>query len=329
MIAPWGTSSTRRRGPEPPWTGPSRHRREGRPPLRARTAEPSAGAGPGPLTRVGSALAGARSRRALGWVLLVGLGRVARRRSGSPSPGSCPRSSSLTELAQGQVTAYRLVTVDEDGGGGGFSGPYRIDVAPVSDEDLAESLDGTYGGGRSAWRTGSTHRSASLRVLDPNGLSSDAPAGSCRPAGPPGCRRRTRATFVPRPPSQRVNNAGALLLIVSLCGRDPAARARGGHPVVLVLAARRAASVGVAVFAVAELLRPSYEPEGRCTRRGSPAGGAGWPVSPLGLVLSIAGGLLPAALTRPVADLVPPRLTSRAGPRSHPRLRFPGCRPPA
>ena len=32
---------------------------------------PSAGSGPGPLTRVRSALAGIRSRRALGWVLLV------------------------------------------------------------------------------------------------------------------------------------------------------------------------------------------------------------------------------------------------------------------
>jgi hypothetical protein len=261
--------------------------------------EPSAGSGPGPLTRVRAALAGMRSRRALGWVLLVAWAAwlVA---VWVTQPRLVPQEFLADELAQGNLTGYRLVTVDEDGGRGGFSGPHRLDLYPVADEDLAESLDGTYSGSPVSVAYWVDAPVARLRVVDPNGLSSEVPAALVEQLTAAGVPEAAPSELWFHP-SQRVNNLGVLLLFASLVVVILGPRPRRGTRWFWFWLLGGLVSVGIAIFAVAELVRPRYEPEGTVHPPGVAGRWSGLAGFALGFVLSIAGALLLTAL----ADLSP------------------------
>ena len=99
------------------------------------------------------------------------------------------------------------MTVDEDGGRGGFSGPHRTRRAPVSDEDVAESLDGTYSGPPVSVAYWVDAPVAQLRVVDPNGLSSEVPAALVQQLTAAGVPEAAPSELWFHP-SQRVNNVG-------------------------------------------------------------------------------------------------------------------------
>ncbi len=257
--------------------------------------EASAGSGPGPLTRVGSALAGTRSRRALGWVLLVAWAAwlVA---VWLTQPRVVPQEFLADELAQGNLTGYRLVTVDEDGGRGGFSGPHRLDLAPVADEDLAESLDGTYGGAPVSVAYWVDAPAAQVRVVDPDGLPSDVPAALVQQLTAAGVPEAAPSELWFHP-SLRVNNVGVLLLFASLVVVILGPRPRRGTRWFWFWLLGGPLSVGVAVFAVAELLRPRYEPEGTVHPPGVAGRWSGLVGFGAGILLSFAGSAILILLT--------------------------------
>ena len=257
--------------------------------------EASAGSGPGPLTRVRAALAGMRSRRALGWVLLVAWAAwlVA---VWVTQPRLVPQEFLADELAQGNLTGYRLVNVDEDGGRGGFSGPHRLDLAPVADEDLAESLDGTYGGAPVSVAYWVDAPAAQVRVVDPDGLPSDVPAALVQQLTAAGVPEAAPSELWFHP-SLRVNNVGVLLLFASLVVVILGPRPRRGTRWFWFWLLGGPLSVGVAVFAVAELLRPRYEPEGTVHPPGVAGRWSGLVGFGAGILLSFAGSAILILLT--------------------------------
>jgi len=251
--------------------------------------------GSGLLTRVRSALAGARSRRTLGWVLLVAWAAwlVA---VWVTQPRLVPQDFAADELAQGRATAYSVVTVDEDRGRGGPSGPYRLDVEPVSEQDLPESLDGTYSGTPVTVAYWVDAPVAQLRVVDPNGLPSDIPAGLVQQLTASGVPEAAPSELWFHP-SERVSNAGVLLTLASLVVVILGPRPRRGTRWFWFWLLGGPWSVGIAVFAVAELVRPRYELEGTVYPKGVAGRWSGLAGFALGFVLAIAGALLTAALT--------------------------------
>jgi len=283
----------------PPDTGPGAAPDGATAPGSGATTLARAGGGPPTgsvaLTRVRSALAGVRSRRVLGWVLLVAWAAwlVA---VWVTQPRLVPQDFAADELAQARVTGYSLVTVDEDGGRGGFSGPYRLDVAPVTDEDLGESLDGTYGGTPVSLAYWVDAPVARLRVVDPNGLSSEAPAALVE---------RLTSAGVPQVapselwfhPSERVNNLGVLLTVVCTLVVILGPRPRRGTRWFWFWLVGGPMSVGIAIFAVAELVRPRYEPEGTVHPRGVAGRWSGLAGFALGVVLALAGSAVLILLT--------------------------------
>jgi len=251
--------------------------------------------GSGALTRVRSALAGVRSRRVLGWVLIVAWAAwlVA---VWVTQPRLVPQDFAADELAQGNVTGYSLVTVDEDGGRGGFSGPYRLDVAKVPEEDLADSLDGTYGGkpvSLAYWVDGPVAR---LRVVDPNGLSSEVPAALVQQLTAAGVPQVAPSELWFHP-SGRVNNLGVLLTVVCTLVVILGPRPRRGTRWFWFWLVGGPMSVGIAIFAVAELVRPRYEPEGTVHPRGVAGRWSGLAGFALGVVLALAGSAVLILLT--------------------------------
>ena len=162
-------------GPGAMGRGAPRHPARARPPARAgwRPADRLRRAHPYMLR---SALAGVRSRRVLGWVLLVAWAAwlVA---VWVTQPRLVPQDFAADELAKGNC--HRLFAGDRRRGRAdeeASPGPDRLDVAPVSGrEDLGESLDGTYGGTPAKLaRTGST-----------------PPSPGCAWSTPTACRRRS------------------------------------------------------------------------------------------------------------------------------------------
>ena len=262
-------------------------------------AVPSAGApadaDSGPLTRVRSVVAGATSRRALGWVLLVAWAAwlVA---MWVTQPRLVPLEFAADELAQGRATAYNVVTVDEDKGSGVFSGPYRIHVEPVSDEDLAESLDGSYSGSPVSVAYWVDAPVAQLRVVDPNGLPSEITAELVQKLTAAGVPEAAPSELWFHP-SQRVNNLGVLLLFASLVVVILGPRPRRGTRWFWFWLLGGPLSVGVAVFAVAELLRPRYEPEGTVHPPGVAGRWSGLVGFGAGILLSFAGSAILILLT--------------------------------
>jgi hypothetical protein len=250
---------------------------------------------PGVFGRLRSALDATGRRRVLGWVLLVAWA-VWLAALWVAQPRLVPQEFLADQLAQGQVTGYRLVTVDEDGGRGVFSGPPRLDVVPVSDEDPAESLDGTYEGSPVSVAYWVDAPVAQLRVVDPNGLSSEVPAAlvhELTAAGVP-TAAPSRLWFHP---SQRIHNAGALLLFLTFLVVVLGPRPRRGTRWFWFWLLGGPASVGIAIFAVAELLRPRYEPEGTMHPPGVAGRWSGLTGFAAGLLLAFAGSAVLLALT--------------------------------
>ena len=166
----------------------------------------------------------------------------------------------------------------------------------MSDEDLAESLDGTYSGSPVSVAYWVDAPVAQLRVVDPNGLSSEIPAALVQQLTAAGVPEAAPSELWFHP-SQRVYNAGALLLFVSLVVVILGPRPRRGTRWFWFWLLGGPVSVGIAVFAVAELLRPRYEPEGTLHPKGVAGRWSGLAGFALGVVLAMAGGLLAAALT--------------------------------
>jgi hypothetical protein len=166
----------------------------------------------------------------------------------------------------------------------------------VSDEDVADSLDGSSSGNPVTVAYWVDAPVARLRVVDPNGLSSEVPAALVE---------RLTAAGVPEAspselwfhPSLRVDNAGFLLTVVSVVVVILGPRPRRGTRWFWFWLVPSPASVGIAAFAVAELVRPRYEPEGTVHPPGVAGRWSGLAGFALGFVLAIAGGLLTASLT--------------------------------
>ncbi len=253
------------------------------PPLVAkRLAEPSI------LDRVRSVLARATSRQVLGWVLAVGwvLWLVA---TWVTQPRIVPPDFVAADLARGDVTAYRLVTVDQAFGRGPFSSAEGIDVYAASD-DQDGVIDGAADGRPLTIAYWVDAPVADLRVLDTNGLSSDTPAALVETFRAAGVPEAEASRLYRGLPSDRVANAGAVLLFVGFLAVVLGPRPRRGTRWFWFWIVGGPLSVGLPIFAVAELLRPRYEAEGTVHPPGVAGRWSGLAGFALGLVLSLALG---------------------------------------
>jgi hypothetical protein len=255
---------------------------------------PPTGAGPGVLDALRSTIAAAAVRKALGWVLLVAW-VVWLVTLWVAQPRLVPQDYLADDLAQGRLTGYRLVTVDRDQARGPMSGPYSVDVHPAS-EPVNDAVD-TDADGRPVtiayWVDAPV---GGLRVLDPDALSSGTPAvlASLRSADVP----VVAASVLYRgTPAQTLHNAGSLLLLASTLVVILGPRPRRGTRWFWFWMTGGPFSIGVPVFAVAELLRPRYEapdtvhPPGVAGRW---SGLAGFGIS---ILLAMGGGLVVMGLT--------------------------------
>jgi hypothetical protein len=211
---------------------------------------------PTQLDRVRVALARVTSRQVLGWVLVIGW-VVWLTALWVTQPRLVPQSVLDDDLASGRGIAYRLVTVDEDQGGPA-SGPHRIDVYPASDDQdgvvdaaadgqpitVAYWVDSPVGG---------------LRVLDPNGLSSNTTAAVVGRLAAAGVPEAAASVLYRGTAADRVNQAGVLLLAVSSLVVIFGPRPRRGTRWFWFWVVGGPLSVGVPIFAAAELIRPRYE----------------------------------------------------------------------
>jgi len=239
------------------------------------------------LDRVRSALAGSTPGRVVGWLLVIGwVGCLAA--LWVTQPRLVPQDVLAEELARGHATAYRVVTVDEDAMRGPFSGPYRIDVYPASDTQDG-IVDGAADGQPVTVAYWVDSPVAGLRVLDPNGLSSDTPAGVVASLQAAGVPEADASVFFGGLPSERVTQAGALLLMVSTLVVIFGPRPRRGTRWFWFWVVGGPLSLGVPVFAVAELLRPRYELEGTVHPPGVAGRWSGLAGFAIGCVLSIVG----------------------------------------
>ena len=157
--------------------------------------------------------------------------------------------------------------------------PYSIGVYPASDAQDGV-VDGAADGQQVTVAYWVDSPVAGLRVLDPNGLSSDTPAGVVASLQAAGVPEADASVFFGGLPSERVIQAGALLLMVSTLVVIVGPRPRRGTRWFWFWVVGGPLSLGVPIFAVAELLRPRYELEGTVHPPVSPVGGAGWPGSP-------------------------------------------------
>jgi len=236
---------------------------------------------------VRSALAGSTPGRVVGWLLVIGwVGCLAA--LWVTQPRLVPQDVLAEELARGHATAYRVVTVDEDAMRGPFSGPYRIDVYPASDTQDG-IVDGAADGQPVTVAYWVDSPVAGLRVLDPNGLSSDTPAGVVASLQAAGVPEADASVFFGGLPSERVTQAGALLLMVSTLVVIFGPRPRRGTRWFWFWVVGGPLSLGVPVFAVAELLRPRYELEGTVHPPGVAGRWSGLAGFAIGCVLSIVG----------------------------------------
>jgi len=263
-------------------------------------------AAPAPAARghVGQALDGIRRalspptvRRLLGWALVAGWvvwlvvlwltqARVT------------PQGFLTDELERGQVTAYRVVTLTE--GYSGLQSPYRLRVDPASDADDGE-LDGADNGRPLTVAYWVDAPFAALRVVDTNGLSSDAPAAMLAQLQAAAVPEADPARLWFAPPGPELSNAGSLLLVISALVVILGPRPRRGTRWFWFWVIGGPLSVGVPLFAVVELLRPRYEPQGTVPPPGVAGRWSGW----LGLVAGVALGLVGAAALAGLTSLSP------------------------
>lgn len=204
------------------------------------------------------ALSAPNVRRLLGWALVVGwvLWLVA---LWLAQPRVTPQAFFTDELERGQVTAYRVVLLDEDPSG--LQSPYRLDVYPAS--DAADGvLDGAEDGRPVTVAYWVDAPVADLRVVDTNGLSSEAPTAMVAQLKAAGVPEADLSRLWGPPPGQDVYNAGSLLLVVSTLVVILGPRPRRGTRWFWFWVVGGPLSIGVPLFAVTELLRPRHEPEG-------------------------------------------------------------------
>lgn len=259
------------------------------PPTAERPAEPSL------LDRVRSALAHTPARQVVGWVLVLSwlawLAAVF-----VVQPRLVPQGLLADDLAQGRVTSYRVVTVEEDGRRGPASGPYRVNVYPAA-ADLSEVVEGEVDDRPVTVAYWVDSPVAALRVLDPDEPSSDTTAevvDGFRAAGMP---EASAGAFFRGLPANGAYNAASVLLVATTLVVILGPRPRRGTRWFWFWLIGGPLAVAVPVFAVAELLRPKYEPEGTVHPPGVAgrwSGLAGWVV---GVALSLGGGWALSALS--------------------------------
>ena len=252
------------------------------------TAVSVAAVSPTPLGRARSALARITSRRLLGWVLVVcWVGWLAA--LWVTQPRIVPQDLLADELARGHATAYKVVTVDEDFAPGPLSGPKGISVYPAS--DIQDGVvDGAADGQPVTVAYWVDAPVAELRVLDPNGLSSDTPAAVVASFEAAGVPEADASVFFRGLPADRVTNAGVLLLAVSILVVVLGPRPRRGTRWFWFWMVGGPLSVGVPIFVVAELLRPRYEPEGTVHPSGVAGRRSGLAGFAIGVALTLVGG---------------------------------------
>jgi hypothetical protein len=259
------------------------------------TTPPPTGAAPGVLDVVRSTFAGATSRRALGWVLLIAwaVWLVA---LWVAQPRLVSQDFLAGELAQGRPTAYSVVTVHEERAGG-FSSPYRLEVSSVSDEDRAPALNGDYSGPAVSIAYWVDEPVAHLRVVDPDGLGSDRPAALVQDLTAAGVPEAPAARLSLEPPAQRAYTSGGWLMLSSVLVVILGPRPRRGTRWFWFWLAGGPLSVGVALFAVAELIRPRHELPGTVHPPGVAGRWNGLTGLAVGFLLSMVGTGLTLALT--------------------------------
>ena len=249
-------------------------------------AAPSAPPEPSVLDRVRSRLARTTSRQVLGWVLLLGwvLWLAA---FWVTQPRIVPQDFVAGDLARSDVTAYRVVTVDQDLRRGPFSSAEGIDVYAASD-DQDGVVDGAADGRPVTVAYWVDAPVATLRVLDTNGLSSDTPAALVETFRAAGVPEAEASRFYRGLPSDRIASAGAVLLFVGYLVVVLGPRPRRGTRWFWFWIVGGPLSVGLPIFAVAELLRPRYEADGTVHPPGVAGRWNGLSGFALGVVLSLA-----------------------------------------
>ncbi|MFL6151014.1 MAG: hypothetical protein ACJ72B_01415 [Ornithinibacter sp.] len=288
-----GAGTTRPGGlPNGPASGSTPHDTIASP---AEPTAPSTGPGPGVLDVVRSTFAGATSRRALGWVLLVAwvVWLVA---LWVAQPRLVPQDFLAGDLARGRPTAYSVVTVHEERAGG-FSSPYRLEVSSLSDEDRPLALNGDDSGPPVSIAYWVDEPVAHLRVVDPDGLGSDSPAALAQRLTAAGVPEAPPARLSLEPPAQRTYTAGGWLMLFSILVVILGPRPRRGTRWFWFWLAGTPLSVGVALFAVLELVRPRHEPPGTVHPPGVAGRWNGLTGFAVGFVLSMVGTGLTLALT--------------------------------
>jgi hypothetical protein len=187
------------------------------------------------------------------------------------------------DLAQGRVSGYRVVTVDEDRTDT-LSGPYRLDVWPASDDD-----DGLVDGRYDSVAYWVDTPVAAMRVLEAEGQPTDGMVTSFTATGVP---EANASVFFRGLPAERAYNAGAWLLLLSTVVVILGPRPRRGTRWFWFWVIGGPLSVGVPVFAVLELLRPRYEPPGTVHPPGVAGRWKGLLGFAIGAVATLAGSWL-------------------------------------
>ena len=228
-------------------------------------------------------------------------------------PRIVPQDFVAADLARGDVTAYRLVTVDQDFRRGPFSSAEGIDVYAASD-DQDGVVDGAADGRPVTIAYWVDAPVATLRVLDTNGLSSDTPAALVETFRAAGVPEAEASRLYRGLPSDRVANAGAVLLFVGFLVVVLGPRPRRGTRWFWFWIVGGPLSVGLPIFAVAELLRAEVRGGGH-----RPPTGGRRPLERAGRFRpggrAVAGARLGAPHPqRSVTGLVHPRLTGRPPP---------------
>ena len=255
-----------------------------RPPVARRLAEPSI------LHRVRAALAHATARQVVGWALVVAW-VVWLAALWVTQPRLVSQDFLAQDVAQGRVTAYRVVTVDEDPVRGPFSGPYRLDLMLAAD-DQDGAVDGFAGGRPLTVAYWVDSPVAGVRVLDVDASSGESAEDLVAPFEAAGVPEAEVSVLHRGAPASRLYNAGSLLLLASTLVVILGPRPRRGTRWFWFWLVGGPLAVGVPLFAVAELLRPRYEapgtvhPPGVAGRRSGPAGFG------VSILLSLGGGLL-------------------------------------
>ena len=218
---------------------------------------PAAPTEPSLLDRARTALSGTTARQVLGWALVVGwaVWLVA---AWVVQPRLVSQGFLEDDLAQGRITGYRVVTVEEDRARGPMSGPYRVDLQPASDAQDGV-VDGATNGTPVTIAYWVDTPVAGLRVLDTNGLSSDVPAALVANLGSAGVPEVDAGGLFGGSAPERVYYAGTALLVAAFLAVVIGPRPRRGTRWFWFWMMGAPLAVAVPVFAVAELLRPRYE----------------------------------------------------------------------